>query len=58
MARLHQVVGGGSFGHGHLNGASAISRRDTRGHTLRGFNRDGESGAVHRAIALHHGWQL
>ena len=55
MARLHQVAGGGGFGNGHLHGAGAVSRRNTRGHTLRGFNRDGESGAVNRAIALDHG---
>ena len=58
MAGLYQVAGRGVWGYGHLHRASAVGCRNARGHALRGFNGDGESGAVNGAISLDHGRQF
>ena len=58
MTGLHEVAGLGLAGHGRLNGAGAVGRRDAGRHAFGRLNGDRESGGMLGAVAADHGRQL
>ncbi len=54
MTGLHDVRGLRVGGGGHADRMRPILGRDTGGHALRRFDRDGEVGAVDRTVLRHH----
>ena len=54
VARLHDVLGRALRRGGDLDGQRAVVRRDAGGDALGGLDRDGEVGAVARAVVLDH----
>jgi hypothetical protein len=58
MTRLHKIGRLGVAGHGRLHRACTIGRADARGDARGRFDGHGEGGAVARAVAAGHGWQL
>jgi len=54
VAGLHDVVGNGVLGHGHLNGPGAVGGGNAGGDALGGFDRDGEGCAIDGAVVACH----
>ena len=54
VPRLDDVLGLRILRGGHLHGERPVVRRDAGGDALGGLDRDGEVGAVARAVLLHH----
>src|SRR5690606_5645855 len=54
MTRLHDILRAGITSNCNLDGARAVCRRNTGGHTGSSFNRYGKTGVVGRVVLAHH----